>query len=98
MLDAAGSLILSSDNSFDFHAEIWSLLVYFWNINRLIEILNDFVCHYLQNSKYLYRGNNLNQTLEVLLFYLALLLILFCSYCSVPTVVFKSEFFTRLEI
>ena len=68
LLDAAGGLVLSSDNPFDFHAEIWSLLAIFWNIYRLIETVNNFACHHLYND--FYQGNNLNQTLEVSLLYL----------------------------
>ena len=41
---------------------------------KLIETLNNFECHHLQND--FCCENNLNQRLEALLFYLALLLIL----------------------
>ena len=35
LLDGIGDLILLSDNPFDFHAEMWSLLTIFWNIVSL---------------------------------------------------------------
>ena len=53
LLDAAGGLILSSDNPLEFHPEIWSLLPTFLkNIYRLAKALNNFPFHNLQNDFY----------------------------------------------
>ena len=42
--------MLLSDNSFDFHSEIWLLLASFffgWNVYELSEELNNFACRHL---------------------------------------------------
>ena len=70
LLNAAGGLILSSDNPFDFHTEISSTLPFF---KYQTKTKNNFACHHLQDD--FYHENNLNQLLEVSLLYLALLLI-----------------------
>ena len=65
---------LLSENPFDFHVVTLLETVNILNIFRLLETLNSFTCQYLQNDSY--RGNNLNETLEVSPLCLALLLIL----------------------
>ena len=67
LFDLVGGLILTSDDPFGFRTEM-----------ELAEALNNFGCHHIQND--FYHKNNLNQTFEVLLFYLALLLIFLCCY------------------
>ena len=61
LLHAAGGLVHSSDNPFDFHNKIWLLLAMFlkylktgwntkyvsWNIYRFAEIIKNIICHHL---------------------------------------------------
>ena len=60
----------------------------------MTETLNNFASHHLQNDPY--HGNNLNQTLEVSLFHLALVLILILLL--ILQTLFILEFFMRLEV
>ena len=73
LLYAARGLTLSSDSLFDFHIEMWLISAFLKNIGRVAEIQNNFASHHLQND--FYCRNNLNQMIEVLLFYFDLLLI-----------------------
>ena len=73
-MDVVGDLMLLSDNPFDFHAEMGLLLTIFSNTYKLVRTLNTLAFHDLQNDPC--HKFNLNQTLESLLFYLPLLLIL----------------------
>ena len=50
LLGAQGGLILSSDNPFDFHAEIRLLLAIMETLNNLAETLNNFAFHYFQKT------------------------------------------------
>ena len=70
--DAAGSLILSSDNRLDFYVKIELLLAIFLKSYRLAEAVNNFEGHILQND--LYHGNNQHLVSQ---FYRSLPLILF---------------------
>ena len=67
--DVDGGLICSSDNSFGFHAVILLLLPTVLKHYGLVEKLNNSVFYHLQLD-FCHR-NNLIQTLEALLFYLA---------------------------
>ena len=67
----------------------------FLNICRLVKTQNGFEFHHLQND--LYCKNNLNQTLEVSIFYLFLLSILL-FLLMLQGLCFNQKIFTRLEI
>ena len=69
-----GTLIFSSDNSYDFHDEIWWLLAIFLKYLETGWNTNNFASHYLQNE--FFRIKNLSQTLVDSLVCLAVLLIL----------------------
>ena len=50
MSDVEGGLVVSADNPLDFHDEIYNVLSISLKYFLLVEIINNFVCHLLQND------------------------------------------------